>query len=187
MTSGAGRARQEQVYRDGVSGSRPRVPTTAGELERRGRRAMSRRADAYVTGGAGAETTVRANRDAFARREIVPRILSDVGERDLSVELYGRRLPAPLLLAPIGALDLVRRGADTAVARGAAAKPGFALAREEDARAVLDPRRDVHREAALARDAPGAAARGAGVVDHLAAALAGMAGAFEREKALRVA
>ena len=121
MTIGAGRARQEQVYRDGVSGSRPRVPTTAGELERRGRRAMSRRADAYVTGGAGAEATVRANRAAFERWQTVPRVLRDVGSRDLSTELFGRRLDHPLLLAPIGALDLVRRGADLAVARGAAA------------------------------------------------------------------
>lgn len=116
-----GRARQERIYREGVSGARPRVPTGPDELERRARRAMSRRADAYVTGGAGAETTMCANRAAFARREIVPRVLRDVGERDLAVELFGRTLPAPLLLAPIGALDLVRRGADLAVARGAAA------------------------------------------------------------------
>lgn len=116
-----GRARQDRIYRDGVSGARPRVPTGPDELERRARRAMSRRADAYVTGGAGAETTMRANRAAFARREIVPRVLRDVGERDLTVELFGRTLPAPLLLAPIGALDLVRRGADLAVACGAAA------------------------------------------------------------------
>jgi lactate 2-monooxygenase len=121
MTIGAGRARQEQVYRDGVSGARPRVPTTTGELEQRARRAMSRRADAYVTGGAGAEATVRANRAAFERWQTVPRVLRDVGSRDLSVELFGRRLEHPLLLAPIGALDLVRRGADRAVARGAAA------------------------------------------------------------------
>ncbi|WP_224386342.1 alpha-hydroxy-acid oxidizing protein [Pseudonocardia sp. ICBG1293] len=116
-----GRARQERIYRYGVSGVRPRVPTGPDERERRARRAMSRRADAYVTGGAGAETTMRANRAAFARHEIVPRVLRDVGERDLTVGLFGRTLPAPLLLAPIGALDLVRRGADLAVARAAAA------------------------------------------------------------------
>ena len=121
MRIGAGRARQEIVYRDGVSGRRPRVPTSTGELERRGRRAMSRAADAYVTGGAGAEGTVRANREAFARRQTVPRVLRDVGARDLSVDLFGRRHESPLLLAPIGALDLVRRDADLEVARGAAA------------------------------------------------------------------
>lgn len=121
MRIGAGRARQEIVYRDGVSGRRPRVPTATTELERRGRRAMSRAADAYVSGGAGAEGTVRANREAFTRRETVPRVLRDVGERDLSVDLFGRRYDSPLLLAPIGALDLVRRDADLEVARGAAA------------------------------------------------------------------
>jgi len=116
-----GRSRQEEVYRAGVSGTRPRVPTAPAELERRGRRALSRRADAYVTGGAGAESTMRANRAGFDRWAIVPRVLRDVGERDASTELFGRRHPHPLLLAPIGALDLVRRGADLAVARGAAA------------------------------------------------------------------
>ncbi|MDL5160267.1 alpha-hydroxy-acid oxidizing protein [Actinomycetospora termitidis] len=121
MAIAAGRARQEQVYRDGVSGRRPRVPTSAAELERRGRRAMSRRADAYVGGGAGAEATMRANRAAFDRWETVPRVLRDVGTRDHSVDLFGRRHEHPLLLAPIGALDLVRRDADLEVARGAAA------------------------------------------------------------------
>jgi isopentenyl diphosphate isomerase/L-lactate dehydrogenase-like FMN-dependent dehydrogenase len=61
-----------------------------------------------------------ANLDAFGRRRIVPRVLRDVGARDPSVELFGARLPAPILLAPIGALELVRREADLAVARAAA-------------------------------------------------------------------
>ncbi|MEV1295441.1 alpha-hydroxy-acid oxidizing protein [Pseudonocardia sp. NPDC049635] len=116
-----GRARQEQIFRQGAAGTRPRVPTGPDELERRARRVMSRRADAYVSGGAGAGATMRANREAFGRWEIVPRLLREVGDRDLSVELFGRWLPAPLLLAPIGAADLVRRGADRAVAAAAAA------------------------------------------------------------------
>jgi L-lactate dehydrogenase (cytochrome) len=44
-----------------------------------------------------------------------------VSVRDTSVELFGRRLPAPLLLAPVGALELVHDEADLAVARAAAA------------------------------------------------------------------
>ena len=65
---------------------------------------MSRRAYAYVAGGAGSEETVRANRAAFERLRVVPRMLRGVGERDTSVELFGQRLAHPLLLAPIGAL-----------------------------------------------------------------------------------
>jgi lactate 2-monooxygenase len=81
---------------------------------------MSAEAFAYVAGGAGSETTIRANRVAFDCWRIVPRVLRDVAVRDLSLELLGRRLPAPVLLAPIGVLELAHRDADLAVARAAA-------------------------------------------------------------------
>jgi lactate 2-monooxygenase len=90
-------------------------------LARAARRAMSKDAWAYVAGGAGTGATMRANREAFDRWCLVPRVLRDVATRDLSVELLGRRLPAPLLVAPIGAAGLVRRGADVAIGRAAAA------------------------------------------------------------------
>ena len=117
---GPGRARQAQIYRAGALGQRPRVPADAEELERRARRTMSRRAWAYVAGGAGSGRTVRANREAFQRRSILPRMLAGAATRDLGTTLLGRRLPAPLLLAPIGAADLVRRGADLLSAAAAA-------------------------------------------------------------------
>lgn len=116
----SGRVRQDEVYRGGITGRRPVVPTAFPALERRARRVMSRRAHAYVAGGAGSEETVRANRAAFERHRIVPRMLRGVGERDTSVEIFGRRHEHPLLLAPIGACDLVHRRADLAVAEGAA-------------------------------------------------------------------
>lgn len=101
VTIGPGRARQEEIYRDGVSGRRPRVPTAPVERERRGRRAMSRAADAYVSGGAGAEPTMRADREAFGRFEIVPRVLRGSSGRDLSVDLFGRR-PTRRRRGPLG-------------------------------------------------------------------------------------
>ena len=116
----SGRARQTSVYLAGVSGRRPRVPTDAGKLERRARRAMSRKAFAYVAAGAGTEATVAANRAAFERWRIVPRVLRDVSDRDTSVELVGRRLPSPFLLGPIGVLELAHCESDLAVARAAA-------------------------------------------------------------------
>jgi lactate 2-monooxygenase len=117
-----GRRRQAEVYLAGVEGRRQRVPFGFAELERRAARKMSAEAFAYVAGGAGAEQTVRANREAFARWTIVPRMLRDVSVRDTSVELFGRRLPAPLLTAPIGVLELAHRDADLAVARAAASE-----------------------------------------------------------------
>jgi lactate 2-monooxygenase len=114
--------RQSDVYLAGLRGRRPIVPFDAAKLESAARRRMSEQAYAYVAGGAGLESTIDANRAAFERRRIVPRVLRDVSERDTSVELLGRRLPAPFLLAPIGVLELAHRDADIAVARAAAAE-----------------------------------------------------------------
>ncbi len=102
-------------------GRRPRIPTAARAVQRRAKARLTARAYSYVAGGAGEEATQRANRAAFDRWTVVPRVLRDVSARDTSVELFGRRLPAPLLLGPVGALELVHREADLAVARAAAA------------------------------------------------------------------
>ncbi|HEY8307505.1 MAG TPA: alpha-hydroxy-acid oxidizing protein [Lapillicoccus sp.] len=118
---GPGRIRQNAIYRAGALGRRPRVPTDPNGLERAARRAMSGDAWAYVAGGAGDGATMRANRAAFDRWALVPRMLRDVSSRDLSVSLLGMRLPAPLLVAPIGAAGLVRRGADEMVGAAATA------------------------------------------------------------------
>ena len=114
-------ARQTEVYLAGARGVRPRVPMDGERLEQAAQRDMSREAFAYTAGGAGSESTMRANRAAFERWRIVPRVLRDVSVRDPSVELFGRRLPAPIFLSPIGVLELMHRDADVAVARAAAA------------------------------------------------------------------
>ncbi len=117
-----GRTRQSDVYLAGLRGRRPLIPFDFPKLEATARRRMSREAYAYVAGGAGAESTIDANRAAFDRRRIVPRVLRDVSTRDTTVELFGRRLPSPFLLAPIGVLELAHRAADVAVAKAAAAE-----------------------------------------------------------------
>jgi isopentenyl diphosphate isomerase/L-lactate dehydrogenase-like FMN-dependent dehydrogenase len=114
-----GRRVQSGIYRAGALGRRPRVPATPARLEAAARRRMSRPAWSYVAGSAGQQRTDRANRAAFDRWKIVPRMLRDISVRDMRVELFGRSLPAPLLLAPIGALGMVRADADLAAARAA--------------------------------------------------------------------
>jgi lactate 2-monooxygenase len=117
---GIGRESQTAIFVRGLAGRRPVVPVDPERLERRARRKMSRAGFAYVAGGAGLESAARANREAFDRWRIVPRVLRDVSRRDLSVELFGERLPTPLLLAPIGVLEMAHREVDLAVARAAA-------------------------------------------------------------------
>jgi lactate 2-monooxygenase len=118
----AGRQRQIDVYVGGVRGRRPRIPVDPQALEKAAARKLPPEAFAYLAGGAGLEATMRANRAAFERRRIVPRMLRDVSRRDPSIELFGRTLPGPFLLAPVGVLELAHPQADLAVARAAAAE-----------------------------------------------------------------
>ena len=120
--SGIGRMRQTQIYLNGVAGKVPRVPVDMHALESAAKLVLSREAFAYIAGGAGQESTVAANRRAFERWRIVPRVLNDVSHPDHSIELFGQRLPSPLLLSPIGVLEMAHRESDFAVARAAAAE-----------------------------------------------------------------
>jgi L-lactate dehydrogenase (cytochrome) len=63
---------------------------------------------------------MRANREAFERWKIVPRMLRDVAARDLRTAVLGIELPAPLLLAPIGVQSIVHPEAELATGRAAA-------------------------------------------------------------------
>ena len=139
---GIGRLRQSEIYLSGVLGRKPRVPFDPQKLEEEARRKMSPQGFAYVAGGAGVELTVDANRDAFARWRIVPRMLRDVSVRDTTVELFGRQLPAPFLLAPVGVLEMAHRQADLAVAR-AAASEGVPMIFSNQASHTMEDRKSV--------------------------------------------
>jgi lactate 2-monooxygenase len=119
--AGPGLRRQSEIYRAGATGSRPKVPTDFGALEAAARHASSPKAWAYVAGGAGEGRTMIKNRRAFERWSIVPRMGQAAATRDLSVELLGRRLPFPVLLAPIGAAALMGQDSDLKVSRAASA------------------------------------------------------------------
>lgn len=71
---------------------------------------------------AGSGSTARDNRAAFDRRKIVPRMLRGVDrERDLSCEILGTRLPAPIAVAPMGVQTIAHPDGELATARAAAA------------------------------------------------------------------
>lgn len=111
---------QRKIYVNGFSGKHLLIPAQWNELYQAGKNAMSEKAFAYVAGGAGLEKTVEANRRGFERWQIVPRMLQNAEQCDLSITLFGKRLPSPFLLSPIGVLEMVHRQADLAVARAAA-------------------------------------------------------------------
>lgn len=117
---GIGREAQSAVFSQGISGTSPKVPTDPLRLEQAARKALSPQAYAYIAGGAGRGRTISANREAFSAWEIWPRVLRNVAVRDLSSTLLGEVLPAPVVLAPLGVMELAHPQADLAVARAAA-------------------------------------------------------------------
>ncbi|MEV6024719.1 alpha-hydroxy-acid oxidizing protein [Streptomyces sp. NPDC052036] len=113
---------QNEIYLDGLRGVVPRFPMTYDELEPPAQAAMSASLRSYVAGGAGDEHTQRANVTAFARWGLVPRMFVGATDRDLSVDLFGMRLPSPLFMAPVGVIGLCAQDGhgDLATARAAA-------------------------------------------------------------------
>ena len=110
---------QYEIYGRGLAGEVPALPVLATELQERARERLTPQAFAYVAGGAGAEQTLDANRAAFQRHRIVPRMLRDVSVRELSVSVLGMQLPAPLMLAPVGVQSIVHPEGELASARAA--------------------------------------------------------------------
>jgi isopentenyl diphosphate isomerase/L-lactate dehydrogenase-like FMN-dependent dehydrogenase len=116
----SGMQRQQQIYTLGLTGGGLSIPISLALLEQKAKEILSPPAFDYVAGGAGGEDTVRANREAFYRRRIVPRMLRDVSQRDLSVELFGVQLPAPVILGPVGVQGILHAEGELASARAAA-------------------------------------------------------------------
>lgn len=112
---------QNEVYLKGLLGEPPTLPFGWREVEEAARAVMTPEAVGYVFGGAGGEDTMRANREAFDRWRIVPRMLRGVpAKRDLATTLLGTPMAAPVLLAPVGVLSIVHPEGELAVARAAA-------------------------------------------------------------------
>src|SRR3954467_274558 len=110
---------QYEIYLQGIAGKVPEFPMTYRQMERRAKKLLSAGAYGYVRGGAGGEKTMEGNRRALGPWKIVPRMLRDVGVRDMRTEILGTRMPAPLMLAPIGVQSIVHPDGELATARAA--------------------------------------------------------------------
>jgi lactate 2-monooxygenase len=107
---------QNEIY---VSGESP-WPVGAEEWEARAAAALEPGPFGYIAGGAGEEATMRANREAFERLRLRPRMLTGNVQRDLSVEVLGTSSPFPFFLAPVGVLSIAHPDGELAPARAAA-------------------------------------------------------------------
>ena len=103
------------AYSDEVMG-----PINLHEFEPIAKAKLHKFAYDFIAGGVEDELTLRANRESFECLRLMPRYMVDVTNVDPSVELLGKRLDFPILLAPTGGKNLVLPGADLVCARAAA-------------------------------------------------------------------
>ncbi|MCK0175095.1 MULTISPECIES: lactate 2-monooxygenase [Mycobacteriaceae] len=119
---------QFEIYLQGLSGVMPNLPMTFEEWEANAEAAMPPSVYSYVAGGAGDERTQRVNRTAFDSYGLVPRMMRATRERDLSVDLFGLRLPSPVFMAPIGVIGICgQEGHGDLVTARAAAQTGVPM------------------------------------------------------------
>src|SRR6201990_730291 len=113
---------QLEIYLQGLSGIVPSLPMAYADWEAKAEAAMPPSVWSYVTGGAGDERTQRVNRTAFDNWGLMPRMFIGAKERDLSIDLFGLKLPSPVFLAPIGVIGLCAQDGhgDLATAEAAA-------------------------------------------------------------------
>jgi lactate 2-monooxygenase len=148
---------EHEIYVAGMLGGRkPARPVDWRELEHDAYAMLSRGPRGYIQGGAGRGDTIRANREAFDEWRIVPRMLKDVSERSLERTILGAKLPAPVLLAPIGVQTVAHPEGELASAR-AAAHVGLPLIASTAASHTIEQIADAGR---VATDAPQGDAEG---------------------------
>ncbi len=93
----------------------------AWEYEPLARRFIAAASYEYIAGGGGRDVTLTANLDAFAAPAIVPRLLRDASAGHTRVNLLGRELAHPILLAPVAHQKLAHPQGERETARAAAA------------------------------------------------------------------
>ncbi|WP_107045193.1 alpha-hydroxy-acid oxidizing protein [Sphingomonas sp. STIS6.2] len=113
---------QNAIYNAGLSGVIPKLPVDYATLEQRASATMPPSVLGYVQGGCGDEFTQNNNADAFRHWGMTPRMMVDCSKRDLSVELFGMRLPSPVFMAPVGVIGICTQDGhgDLAAARASA-------------------------------------------------------------------
>jgi len=70
----------------------------------------------FINGATESEVTLRRNRHGLDRLAFRPRVLNDVARIDTSTTFLGHKLALPVMMAPVGSLDLIDPAAAVSVA-----------------------------------------------------------------------
>lgn len=97
---------QLDIYKDGLKGVVPRYPVDFASLEKQAKEIMPWWIHNYVAGGCGNEFTQNNNVEAFNRYGIYPRMFRGSKERDLSINLFDKKVKVPIFMCPIGVIGI---------------------------------------------------------------------------------
>ncbi len=89
------------------------------DLQEMARQVLPQMVYDYYVGGADDELTLEANRAAFKRLRLRPRVLVDVSSRTLATSALGEPLSMPLAVAPMAYHKLAHQEGEIATVRGA--------------------------------------------------------------------
>ena len=64
----------------------------------------------YIVGATETETTLKRNRLALDCLALKPRVLRNVGTVDTGLDFLGQRLALPVILAPVGSMEIFAAG-----------------------------------------------------------------------------
>ncbi|KQL32910.1 lactate 2-monooxygenase [Bacillus sp. FJAT-25509] len=112
-----GNSIQLQVY---STGKKSEIPVRFEDLEKLAQDQLEEGPFYYIAGGAGSERSMNENRLAFDKWKIVPRMLRNVAERDISIKLFGKTYNSPVLFAPIGVQSIAHPEGELETAKAAA-------------------------------------------------------------------
>ncbi|EUC30234.1 hypothetical protein COCCADRAFT_104432 [Bipolaris zeicola 26-R-13] len=112
---------QRENFWKSNEGEVPVFNTDPGKLEELAKEKLSQGGWFYASSNAGQSRTHTANRQAFYRHRIIPRMLVDTNQRDTTAEIFGHRVPAPIGFAPVGINKIYNPQGELPVARSAGA------------------------------------------------------------------
>ncbi|MDQ3142890.1 MAG: alpha-hydroxy-acid oxidizing protein [Bacteroidota bacterium] len=111
--------RQKEIFQNGSIGIKSKIPVEFLILESNAQKILSPKAFAYIATGAGSETGMRNNSDAFSNYSILPKMAHGLNGVNYNIELLGTNSTTPFMFAPIGVLDLAYPKGDIEVAKAA--------------------------------------------------------------------
>lgn len=111
---------QTEIY--GTLGTAPQYSTDPVLLEAQAKEVLTKEAWGYIDGSAALGLTYKANRKAFDRYPLIPRMLRDVTKRSTRISLFGREYDSPILVAPVGVQGIAHSDGEIATAKACTAQ-----------------------------------------------------------------